>query len=298
MNFLIFLQTEKMQGTIDYSIFYRTQVQTADNVVSSTQKTMIDMTPDVNKVKFYPIIAQEPSVRLYEYIMTRHPPSWSNFFMYAQAEVYHACTKVEEECSNTGRAFLPLIPRVLNAFWACPLPILKCVILGQDPYPGFTKSGMPNAIGLSFASDRENDIPASLHTIYEELERTVEDWVHPGHPDLRCWARQGVLMLNTALTVEANRAEAHVGFWKPFATKFMEYVNENCNNVVFMLWGKKAQKAADIIYTTKHLKLTAYHPSPMSKNSGYYFGGCDHFNKANIYLVENGIRPIDWRIPK
>jgi uracil-DNA glycosylase len=296
-----------MQSPIDYSIFFK-NVQDSDRTTNTQQLTKSnsdnnssnnqDSFPNPADIKFYPMPIPEPQVRLYEYIMTRHPPSWSSFFLSAQAEVWHACVKVEEECNKTGKAFLPLIPRVLNAFWACPLSVLKCVILGQDPYPGFTRTGMPKAIGLSFASDRENEIPDSLNTVYEELARTVEDWEHPRHPDLRCWGRQGVLLLNSALTVEANRAEAHVGFWKPFTTKFMEYMNENCNHVVFLLWGKKAQKVADIIYTTKHLKLNAYHPSPMSKNSGYSFVGCDHFNKANLYLVENGIHPIDWRIPK
>lgn len=283
---------------MDFSIFYASQIQQDSDQTQIVKQEVSNQFPDPGQIKFYPVLIQEPQLRLYEYIMIRHPPSWSKFFLSAQAEIYHACVKVEEKCRETGKAFLPFIPNVLNAFWACPLSLLKCVILGQDPYPGFTKSGMPKAIGLSFASERWNEIPDSLQTIYGELERTVEDWIHPGHPDLRCWARQGVLLLNTALTVEANCPEAHVGFWKPFATKFMDFVNENCNHVVFMLWGKKAQKAADVINTIKNLKLTAYHPSPTSENRGYYFKGCDHFNKANLYLVENGIRPIDWRIPK
>lgn len=257
-----------------------------------------DFVPLTTMIKFYPRlivdkIGYEPT--LYDQIMTRHPPSWSEFFLSAQPEIEHACRMIND--SSTGRALFPLIPRVLAAFWLTPLFLLKAVIIGQDPYPGMTKSGMPKAIGACFASDRGNDVPDSLKTVYEELKRSVEDWKDPGHPDIRCWGRQGVLLLNSALTVEAGKAEAHLGFWKPFTSKLMDFINEKCMNVVFLLWGKKAQKVADSIYTSKHVKLTAYHPSPMNAGKvGYEFVGCDHFNQTNVFLVSKGIAPIDWRV--
>lgn len=262
------------------------------------EKDNNDFVPLTTMIKFYPRlvidkIGYEPT--LYEQIMTRHPPSWSEFFLGAQPEIEHACRMINN--SSTGRALFPLIPRVLAAFWLTPLFLMKAVIIGQDPYPGMTRSGMPKAIGACFASDRGNDMPDSLKTVYEELKRSVDDWKDPGHPDVRCWGRQGVLLLNSALTVEAGKAEAHLGFWKPFTSKLMDFINEKCINVVFLLWGKKAQKVADSIYTSKHVKLTAYHPSPMNAGKvGYEFIGCDHFNQANVILVSKGIKPIDWRV--
>src|SRR5579885_2188255 len=166
-----------------------------NNNVVKREETSEVVTPDM--VKYPPILIFEQPMSLYEFIMTRHPPSWTEFFKGAQTDIQHACQKVEESCNASGKSFLPQIPRVLAAFWATPLFMLKAVIIGQDPYPGFTKTGMPKAIGLCFASERGYEMPDSLITVYEELQRSVEGWTHPGHPDLRCWAREGVLMLNS-----------------------------------------------------------------------------------------------------
>ena len=248
-------------------------------------------------IKIPPVlVAENQGLSLYQFIMTRHPPAWEDFFQGAQKDIAHACQKIEEESGANGRAFFPHIPRVLAAFWLTSPLMLKAVIIGQDPYPGTTKAGLPKANGMCFGSDVGNEIPDSLITVYEELQRSVENWKHPGHPDLRCWGREGVLLLNSALTVEVGRAGSHLGFWKPFTNRLMDYINDNCTNVVFMLWGKKAQKIADSIYASKHHKLTAYHPSPMSRNQGFDFVGCNHFNLANFYLAENGIRPINWQV--
>lgn len=251
---------------------------------------------DPSQIRYFPVFVPTRGLSLYEIIMTRHPPSWSKFFSTVQREVQHACTKINEHSNVSGKAIYPIVPKVLSAFWMTPLFMLKAVIIGQDPYPSLAKGGMPNAVGASFSSERHHEIPKSLQTIYGELENSVEGWTHPHHPDLSCWGRQGVLLLNAALTVEANNPKSHVGFWTPFAEKLMDFINVECNNVVFLLWGKEAQKTAGIIYESKHKKLTAYHPSPEAENRGYMFKGCDHFNQANVYLVEKGIHPIDWRI--
>jgi len=249
-------------------------------------------------IRIEALYAPDPGLSLYEYIMTRHPLAWSEFFLGAQVEVAHACQMISREITTNGKSIFPFTSFTLRAFYLTPVFAMKAVIIGQDPYPGFTKSGMPKAIGACFASDRlAGEIPDSLQTIYHELAATVEDWKHPGHPDITSWGMQGVLLLNTALTVEAGKAGAHVGYWKPFTEKLMEYINEKCKDVVFLLWGKIAQKAADTIYSSKHLKLTSYHPSPMNNGKeGYSFRGCNHFNLANIHLASKGIRPIDWRI--
>lgn len=272
--------------------------KTPDNITNTTSNNEnSSLKYDPSHIKFYPVYVDERGLTLYAYIMTRHPPTWSEFFKSAEPEIRHACSHIETETNINGKAIYPQIPNVLTAFWLTPLFSLKCVILGQDPYPGLTKEGMPKAMGASFSSERNYEIPDSLKNVYKELERSVEDWKNPGHPDLRAWGRQGVLLLNTALTVEAGRPESHVGYWKPFTEKLMDYFNQNTKDVVFMLWGKKAQKAADSIYASKHLKLNAYHPSPMNAGREQYtFIGCDHFNLANIHLVSKGIHPIDWRL--
>jgi len=251
---------------------------------------------DPEQIRFAPVFSTTRGLGLYELIMTRHPPSWSKFFLSVEREVRHACSKIEEKSNISGKSFYPFIPNVLAAFWLTPLFMLKAVIIGQDPYPQLSRSGMPFAIGACFASDRNNEIPKSLMTVYGELEASVEDWKNPGHPDIRPWGRRGVLLLNAALTVESNAVKSHVGFWTPFAEKLMDFINTECNNVVFLLWGKDAQKTAGIIYESRHKKLIAYHPSPEAENRGYMFKGCNHFNLANEYLVEKGIHPIDWRI--
>lgn len=264
----------------------------------SEEITLDNYTQFINpeSIKFFPVYSYEPALTLYARIMTRHPPTWSPFFKSADREVYHACEQISR--SANGKSIFPLNEDILTAFWLTPVFTMKCVILGQDPYPGILKSGLPKAMGVCFAASRESkEIPDSLVTVYKELETTVENWTHPGHADIRCWGKQGVLLVNTALTVEAGNAGSHVAFWQPFTAKLMEYLNANTINCVFMLWGSKAQKAAATISRNRHHKLDAYHPS--SRNSHdprFQFAGCNHFNLANIYLVENGIHPINWQV--
>jgi uracil-DNA glycosylase len=263
------------------------------NGPGSTQEWM----PTPADVKFFPIYESDRGLTLYALIMTRHPPGWSRFFRSVEHDIRHACTMISNKTLETGRPVYPPIDRVLAAFWLTPPHTIRAVIIGQDPYPGTTKSGEPKAVGVCFASDRASgEIPDSLVTVYRELERTVEDWKNPGHADIRCWGRQGVLLLNAALTVEAGNAKSHFGFWKTFTESLMTYLNENTSNVVFLLWGAVAQKAADTI-NAKHYKLMATHPSSMNAGKDRQFGGCDHFNLANQYLVSKGVHPIDWRIP-
>jgi uracil-DNA glycosylase len=231
-------------------------------------------------------------------INQRHPPTWHHFFESAKEEIAHACKLANRSSDRNGKAIYPRAENVIDAFWVCPLNMLKVVIIGQDPYSDQLSNGMPRAVGMSYSTVRKSrEIPASLKTVYKELEKTVEDWNMPNHGDLNCWARQGVLLLNTALTVEVNNTGVHTGFWKPFTEKLMEYINEYCKDVVFLLWGRVAQNAAQSIYASKHHKLETYHPSPNNEGKiGREFAGCDHFNECNRILLSKGIRCIDWRI--
>jgi len=179
---------------------------------------------------------------------------------------------------------------IFNAMHLTPLSKVKCVILGQDPYhePG-------QAHGLCFSVKPDIKIPPSLENIYKELHDDI-GFVIPNHGYLEEWAKQGVLLLNTVLTVQAHRAFSHRGKgWEQFTDAIIRTVNEIDRPVVFLLWGKPAQEKKALLNNPKHLILEAPHPSPLSAYRGFF--GCRHFSKANDFLMKNGETPIDWTLP-
>lgn len=178
-----------------------------------------------------------------------------------------------------------------HALEATPLNEVKVVILGQDPYH---QAGQ--AHGLCFSVKPGITTPPSLVNIYKELQADLG--VKPvDHGYLESWARQGVLLLNAVLTVEDSRANSHQGKgWEQFTDKIIDTINEQRQNVVFMLWGSYAQRKGSMIDTDKHLVLKAPHPSPLSAYRGFF--GCQHFSQANAYLQQHGQTPIDWQLPE
>ncbi|GFO70750.1 uracil-DNA glycosylase [Geomonas limicola] len=179
-----------------------------------------------------------------------------------------------------------------NAFNSTPFEQVKVVILGQDPYHG------PNqAHGLCFSVQQGVEPPPSLINIFKEIQADLG--LSPSdfrHGNLKSWADQGVLLLNSVLTVEQGRAASHQGKgWETFTDKAIAELNEKRNGIVFMLWGSYAHKKGEVIDSSKHLVLKAPHPSPLSAHRGFL--GCRHFSKANAYLVQQGSTPIDWRLP-
>lgn len=178
-----------------------------------------------------------------------------------------------------------------NAFNSASFDSVKVVVLGQDPY-----HGPGQAHGLCFSVQRGVDIPPSLGNIFKEIQTDLgllqRDLRH-GH--LKSWADQGVLLLNSVLTVEAGRAASHQGRgWEVFTDRAIALLNEKKEHVVFMLWGAYAQKKGAVIDEKRHLVLRAPHPSPLSAHRGFL--GCRHFSQANAYLVKHGLDPIDWRL--
>ena len=194
---------------------------------------------------------------------------------------------VEQERA-AGKVIYPPAADVFNAFKLTPLDEVKVVILGQDPYHG------PNqAHGLCFSVLPGVKVPPSLRNIYKELTTDIEGFIAPEHGYLSSWSKQGVLMINTVLTVEAGNAHSHAKLgWETFTDKVIQTVNEQCQGVVFLLWGSHAQKKGAMIDTQRHHILTAAHPSPLSAYRGFY--GCQHFSKANALLAAQGKKPIDW----
>jgi uracil-DNA glycosylase len=194
------------------------------------------------------------------------------------------------EENKKGRVIYPKPDEYFRALNLTPIDQVRAVILGQDPYHGDGQ-----AHGLCFSVRPEIRIPPSLRNIYKELESDV-GFKHVNHGFLEHWARQGVLLLNSVLTVEAGKAASHQGRgWEVFTDAIIKQVNEKCDHVVFMLWGGYAQKKASFVDQTKHLVLKAPHPSPLSAHRGFL--GCKHFSKANEYLKAHGLPEIDWQLP-
>ena len=166
----------------------------------------------------------------------------------------------------------------------------KAVIIGQDPYHG------PNqAHGLAFSVKPGVAIPPSLLNIFKELQSDLGCTI-PDNGYLVPWAKQGVLLLNAILTVRANQPKSHRNRgWEQFTSRVIEILNEKNTPIVFLLWGNDAKQKAQMITNPRHLILTAPHPSPFSASHGFF--GCRHFSKANRFLDENGLEPIDWQIP-
>ena len=188
------------------------------------------------------------------------------------------------------KTIYPPSKQIFNALNTTPLPDVKVVILGQDPYHG------PNqANGLSFSVQRGVALPPSLRNIFHELHTDLGVPI-PRHGDLTHWAEQGVLLLNSVLTVEAGQPTSHQKQgWEEFTDAVIDVLNEQREHVVFILWGAYAQRKGQRIDPNKHLILKAAHPSPLAANRGGFFG-CKVFSKSNNYLKQNGIEPIDWQL--
>ena len=186
-----------------------------------------------------------------------------------------------------GVVIFPPGGQIFNALDSTPFDRVKVVILGQDPY-----HGPGQAHGLCFSVPEGTAIPPSLVNIYKEISDDLGTRC-PGSGNLQHWASQGVLLLNAVLTVEQGRAGSHQGHgWERFTDRIVEVLNEQRQGLVFMLWGSQAMKKGVAIDRSRHLVLTAPHPSPLSAHRGFF--GCRHFSQANAFLRKQGSLPIKW----
>ena len=193
--------------------------------------------------------------------------------------------------SRVGHEIYPPRGTWFKAFEYSSFSSTKVVILGQDPY-----HGEGQAEGLSFSVPKGMSIPPSLRNIYKELDQDDVDFTNPGHGHLENWAKQGVLLLNSVLTVEKNSPASHANQgWEVFTDHVIKLLNEKKSNLVFLLWGAYANKKSELIDTKKHLILSAAHPSPFSAHKGFF--GCKHFSKTNNYLKSSNQELIDWSLP-
>ena len=187
-----------------------------------------------------------------------------------------------------GKVIYPPGSQIFRAFDLTPVQNVKVVILGQDPY-----HGPGQAHGLSFSVPSGVPAPPSLKNIFKEIETDLGVRMS-GHPNLENWARQGVLLLNAVLTVRAAEAASHsrIG-WQEFTDAVIKYISDNCEGVVFMLWGNFARGKSELIDHSRHCVLEAAHPSPLARGA---FFGCRHFSQANNYLLSTFRTPINWQL--
>ena len=187
-----------------------------------------------------------------------------------------------------GKVIYPPGSQIFRAFDLTPVQNVKVVILGQDPY-----HGPGQAHGLSFSVPSGVPAPPSLKNIFKEIETDLGVRMS-GHPNLESWARQGVLLLNAVLTVRAAEAASHsrIG-WQEFTDAVIKYISDNCEGVVFMLWGNFARGKSELIDHSRHCVLEAAHPSPLARGA---FFGCRHFSQANNYLLSTSRTPINWQL--
>lgn len=217
----------------------------------------------------------------------RIEPSWRSLLQQEFDKPYfHALAEAVRAEYQRGVVYPPA-RLIFNAFDQCPLPSVKVVILGQDPYHEPSQ-----AEGLCFSVSDGVPLPPSLVNIYKEIASEFNTPV-PRNGSLLRWARQGVLLLNSTLTVRQHQANSHQGIgWETFTDAVISLLSLHRQNLVFMLWGSYAQRKGQVIDDSRHLVLKTAHPSPLSAYRGFF--GCNHFRMANDYLLSHGITPIEW----
>lgn len=217
--------------------------------------------------------------------------SWADFIAYEKQKDYFKNLQafVDDEYANAGKPIYPPKDLIFNALNTTDINDVKVVIVGQDPYHN------PNeAMGLSFSVPYGIKVPRSLQNIYKEIQDEYKNCsIDTTIGDLLPWANQGVLLLNSVLTVRENTPGSHAGKgWETFTDNVLRALNQLDRPIVYMLWGNYAKSKGELITNPKQLKLKAAHPSPFSARNGFF--GCGHFAKANDFLMKNGIEPIRW----
>ncbi len=219
----------------------------------------------------------------------RISPSWNELLSSEFEKPYFQALTAFVKKEYSEHTCYPKGKEIFAAFDKCPVEDLKVVLLGQDPYHG---EGQAN--GLSFSVRDGIAHPPSLVNIFREIEEDLK-LPYPESGNLSRWAEQGVLLLNATLTVRANTAGSHQGQgWETFTDAVIKSISDNCQHIVFLLWGSFAKKKIALIDTQKHCVLSSGHPSPLSANRGYWFGN-KHFSKTNAYLSSVGKQAIDWK---
>ena len=214
--------------------------------------------------------------------------SWNKILEKELKKDYFISLLKTTEINYNNKTCFPDKSKIFSALNHCSFKNLKVVILGQDPYHGINQAN-----GLSFSVNSNEKTPPSLKNIFIEIKNDLNTTIRTNN-DLTDWANQGVLLLNSVLSVEKGKPGSHskIG-WEIFTDNLIKLISEHKTNIVFMLWGSYAKKKQKLITGNNHFILKTGHPSPLSANRGYWFGN-KHFSKCNFFLVENGIKPIAW----
>lgn len=221
--------------------------------------------------------------------MIKFGNSWDDILSEEFKEQYYLRLREFLKSEYSTKTIYPSMYDIYNAFKLTDYNDVKIVILGQDPY-----HGEGEAHGLAFSVKKGIAIPPSLRNIYKELNQSLGCYI-PNNGFLEKWATQGVLLLNTALTVVKDTPNSHKNIgWEIFTDRIIKLLNKRDKRVIFILWGSNAKSKAMLIDRSKHMVLTSVHPSPLSANRGFF--GCGHFKTANEELVRMGEAPIDWQI--
>lgn len=214
---------------------------------------------------------------------------WAKYLQEEYKKSYYRSLYENVKKEYSEQVIFPPSDEIFTAFHLTPLSEVKVVILGQDPYHNYGQ-----AHGLSFSVKPEIKTPPSLENIYKELYDDLGCYI-PNNGYLIKWAKQGVFLLNTTLTVRAHQANSHKDIgWEYFTDAAIRILNEQDRPIVFLLWGGFAQKKKSFLNNKKHLILEAPHPSPLSAYRGFF--GCKHFSKTNEFLMQHGLSPIDWQV--
>nr|QBK89756.1 MAG: uracil-DNA glycosylase [Pithovirus LCPAC101] len=231
---------------------------------------------------------------VYDIILNYPPRTWEKAFYRALSQVEEIDTGLEDLEERLGKT-LPTKQLLFRAFDLCPIDKLKVVIVGQDPYHT-VHAGKIMANGMAFSTNKGFGVQKSLKNIYKEISRTHPNFIEPDHGDLSSWAKQGVLLLNTSLTVAEKKAGSHKKLWIGFIHKMLMYIQEENKDLIFVLWGKHAEElqSKQGIISSKITSFITSHPSPFSCRRG--FMGCNHFIDINEKLEELNLDKINWNL--
>jgi len=219
--------------------------------------------------------------------------SWQKLLASEFEKPYFLELMQQVELEYAKQTCFPRKEFIFNAFEKCSFQDLKVVIIGQDPYHGEV-NGKCEANGLCFSVEDEIPIPPSLKNVFTEINSEYDRIFFPTSGNLEGWANQGILLLNSSLTVRKDQANSHKHLkWNVFTDAVIQKISEEKEHIVFLLWGGFAQKKGSKIDRSKHLVLESGHPSPLSANRGFWFGN-QHFKDTNLYLKRNGISEIEW----
>ena len=221
--------------------------------------------------------------------MNKTPTNWKDFFLETQNKQYSERLHSFLDKEYSTHTCFPPRKLLFNAFKLTPLSEVKVVIIGQDPY-----HEIGQAMGLSFSVPRGIKVPPSLINIYKEIENEYQTVVDKTSGDLTYLAKQGVLLLNSILSVRESQPMSHdIPEYEAFFQDVLSVLDKQNHPIVFLLWGSSARKLKKFLHNPSHLILESAHPSPLAANRGGWFGN-NHFKKTNEYLLKNGVKPIDW----